>query len=612
MMKQHPSLPFLIIVVSLLLFETSSSGTVEEEWARLVIEGTRLFNVGSFEEAENRFRRATELIPQQTIGWTNLGVCQERQRRADRAKVTYLECARVVTGTASVPCLNNACNLALLTSQMINDLVPCEQAIRLDPNSAVALRNWGNVLVQLLQHGEAVPFFERARELDPKDSQAWHNLCLAYSRSGMCAKAISCGEALVAANPEDSGAQSGLAITAGCCNRTDSRGIVPRIRAAELKAKHSTGSGCSSFKVARGWGKAVSSVKVVSAGGDRYGIEPKAFVEKRVAIIELRDVFMEGPSGIIFRGAPDCEVFTGSHLFASKIPEEFDGGGDGTETRTFDEPVASVVQQNPGNYYHAIAETTGALLVLKNHLLGESPMPIIAPRSRSSLVSQAIDMIGINPRDVVDYSGSDGGKVFFRKLFVVDWRHEETIESDLKDSWLPFFPPRFVLSLVANTIGKPALGVDEISDWRVVFIGRSDAGVRRILPNDEPIVSAIRSVVGDRLLTVTGKSMTLAEQVDVFSRAAVIVGPHGAGLTNMLWAPRGACVIIFPMRPESDICFAHMAMALGHRYIEIPSINSYYYGDYHFTMESLSSVSKAVRDAIEFLKLKPSPEKLEL
>jgi hypothetical protein len=326
------------------------------------------------------------------------------------------------------------------------------------------------------------------------------------------------------------------------------------------------------------------------------------FTEKRVAVVELGDVFMEGPSGIIFRGAPDCEVYTGNHLFTAKIPEEFTGGGGdgGQPTERFSFPVASVVQQNPGNYYHAIAETAAAVAVLRESLLKATPMKLLVPRSRSSLVGQALRLMGIDlERDTIDYVGTNG-KLSFERLYVVDWRHEG---DDVRhhDSWLPFFPPRFVLSSVIRAIGKAAKSVEDTPDWRVIYIGRSDAGVRRILPSDAPIVEAIRGVVGtDRLVEVTGKSMTLLQQIETFAKAAVIVGPHGAGLTNMLWMPsRGASVIIFPMRPVSDICFAHMAVALGHDYYEVASLHSYYYGDYTLHGDTPSKIAAAVQQVLQ-------------
>ena len=42
-------------------------------------------------------------------------------------------------------------------------------------------------------------------------------------------------------------------------------------------------------------------------------------------------------------------------------------------------------------------------------------------------------------------------------------------------------------------------------------------------------------------------TLSVQEQIDVFSRAEIIVAPHGAGLSNVTFSPRGARVLeMFP------------------------------------------------------------------
>ena len=49
-------------------------------------------------------------------------------------------------------------------------------------------------------------------------------------------------------------------------------------------------------------------------------------------------------------------------------------------------------------------------------------------------------------------------------------------------------------------------------------------------------------------------------------------GPHGAGLANMVFAPRNATIAEFTMSPHCNRCFGYMAAALGLDYWVIPEV----------------------------------------
>ena len=59
---------------------------------------------------------------------------------------------------------------------------------------------------------------------------------------------------------------------------------------------------------------------------------------------------------------------------------------------------------------------------------------------------------------------------------------------------------------------------------------------------------------------------SFAKQVEMFSEAKMVVGAHGAGLTNLLFAPEGCRVLeLFPNRGGSAAYFC-LATALNHDY----------------------------------------------
>ena len=100
-------------------------------------------------------------------------------------------------------------------------------------------------------------------------------------------------------------------------------------------------------------------------------------------------------------------------------------------------------------------------------------------------------------------------------------------------------------------------------------------GAGRSLTNLAELERALRKAFGGRELLnleVVGPSgLTVVEQVEAYRRAEVVIGTHGAGFANTLWAPAGCHVVeIVPIDVHLDFqCgltpFWHVAELLGLR-----------------------------------------------
>ena len=62
----------------------------------------------------------------------------------------------------------------------------------------------------------------------------------------------------------------------------------------------------------------------------------------------------------------------------------------------------------------------------------------------------------------------------------------------------------------------------------------------------------------------------VSELVDLFKRAKVIMGPHGAGLSHMLFAAPGTHVLEFQFMRDPPMMFWHLAAALDQDYWLLP------------------------------------------
>ncbi len=95
-----------------------------------------------------------------------------------------------------------------------------------------------------------------------------------------------------------------------------------------------------------------------------------------------------------------------------------------------------------------------------------------------------------------------------------------------------------------------------------LFISRRQAARRRIW-NELELENALHEL-GFRTLYL--ETMPLMEQIANFASACLIVAPHGAGLSNLVFAPRHAALLELFAPAYVNECYRHIASLLGIRY----------------------------------------------
>lgn len=91
----------------------------------------------------------------------------------------------------------------------------------------------------------------------------------------------------------------------------------------------------------------------------------------------------------------------------------------------------------------------------------------------------------------------------------------------------------------------------------------------RKIVNDEEVFQSLKTRF-PRLTWVVFDDMTIPETAELFSKAAVIVGPHGAGMTNMIFSDSGIHVIECMPIEFPNICYWHMCEMIGNQHTMIP------------------------------------------
>lgn len=94
----------------------------------------------------------------------------------------------------------------------------------------------------------------------------------------------------------------------------------------------------------------------------------------------------------------------------------------------------------------------------------------------------------------------------------------------------------------------------------------------RAIDNFFELISAVKRAFPQfsrDIILFTGKE-PIADQIKIFRKAKNIVAPHGAGLSNMIYAEPGTPVIeFFPMGRGGNFCFWHLAQASKMNYWNI-------------------------------------------
>lgn len=189
------------------------------------------------------------------------------------------------------------------------------------------------------------------------------------------------------------------------------------------------------------------------------------------------------------------------------------------------------------NHSHWLTAHLPKLLLLRDQgLLGKT----IMPRKRTPTMDASLDMIGIDPTQMLQY---DVGTVLRVARLTVP----------ITDR----FDPRLLRPVREAFAGDKAR-----PDNARVFISRAKAKGRKIL-NEEALWEVLEARGFDRVFM---EDLSFAEQVALMQRCAIVVAPHGAGLTNMMFCPPGTDIVELadPTYPNPN--FYALASAMDHRF----------------------------------------------
>ncbi|KAJ3019522.1 UNVERIFIED_CONTAM: hypothetical protein HDU68_010635 [Siphonaria sp. JEL0065] len=337
-------------------------------------------------------------------------------------------------------------------------------------------------------------------------------------------------------------------------------------------------------------------------------LQPGFYHERIINLVFFKNVFMSGHNGIVHG---DCVLYTGSHHAAVDL-QTF-SKDDNVPIKTINHPTVSIIGHQLMNYYHWIMESLPKLLLLQHHILNtpeyKTTKILIPPPGTSRAIDETLSLPHFDSirNRFIYYENPTRQRYHFPKgLILLDWIHhsQDTHKTLHNNLWSVYWPPQHALKVTRSFFHQhlEALPSRNIQQYKIVYISR--AGKLRDFPNEKELITYLRMRFGDLIKVHTGNE-GLIEQAEMFYGARVVVGNHGAGLTNYLYTREGAVVVMVPMDPHVEFCFSHLVAAFGGRHYIVTEIpGSHYYGTYgaisrdHMALLG-DTIEKALNEVLE-------------
>lgn len=203
-----------------------------------------------------------------------------------------------------------------------------------------------------------------------------------------------------------------------------------------------------------------------------------------------------------------------------------------------------VSNRNPNNYYHWMIDYLTRLWPLYESEITD--YKLFVPAKLTSFQVQSLQLLGYSEDRLVPFAQEH-------------WEVEHLL--------VPSFAPAYRFSPQACQWLRAKLlsaldGLEDGSPKRV-FISRQRASKRQLINEDEIWESLLKQA---GFVRVFPETMTVADQARLFWGADVVISPHGAGLTNILFMRQDALVIELAPALRAKPGFFLLSSALGVRY----------------------------------------------
>ncbi len=194
--------------------------------------------------------------------------------------------------------------------------------------------------------------------------------------------------------------------------------------------------------------------------------------------------------------------------------------------------ACSLVNFRSKSYYHWFLDCLTRLEGLEYYqkYTGDKPLLIIDSNPTSWQI-ESLKFLGYEPGTYVYWDKSK--KIHLKKLIVPTFRQP--------GNWISPSALHWLRGQILKTIQNQNANKNQYSFSPRIYISRSKASGRRVI-NEEKLIELLHQF---GFVRYTLEDMSLWEQIQLFSSAEIVIAPHGAGLTNIIFSQKPITVIEF-------------------------------------------------------------------
>lgn len=215
--------------------------------------------------------------------------------------------------------------------------------------------------------------------------------------------------------------------------------------------------------------------------------------------------------------------------------------------------VAVIAQRGASCYFHWVSEVLGRLAMLEMQGVAYDYVYVACDKP---FMKESLILWGIDPAKIIDASLLDNHYIQADELIL------PSLVSKIKAGYTRFcsYVPEYILRYVQEKLVIGAQNKNISFDHKKrVFISRKDSKVRQMTNEDE--VFALFEAKGFERYDLS--SLSVQEQIMLFQNAEIVVGCHGAGITNILYCkPETLIIELFQARGSATYCYISQMLGL--------------------------------------------------
>ena len=225
-----------------------------------------------------------------------------------------------------------------------------------------------------------------------------------------------------------------------------------------------------------------------------------------------------------------------------------------SKTSILEGTYVSLVNIWSHNYFHWILDCLARLESLEHYQKATGLKPLLLiPKSPTKWQLESLWLLGYDEKNFILWNYS---RIQIEKLILPSFCRSSAAGISPRTC-------RWLRQHMLNGIDHLNNQVHEKEFSSRVLISRRKASRRRVI-NESEVIDALAPL---GFVAYALEELTFSEQVKLFSQAEFVIGPHGAGMTNMIFSPKLKIIELFNRNSQYfQPVFFSLSQALGHEY----------------------------------------------